>query len=76
MESLLYSEKEEGELTGLKYQLTCFFFFPDKDKGNCISSGHGARILERKLKGQRAHGGQGWLHWRHLHHLLKQFFQQ
>lgn len=27
-------------------------FFPEKDKGNCISPGHRARILGHRLKGQ------------------------
>lgn len=47
MESLLYSEKEEGELSGLKHQL---MFFPDKDKSNCIYLGQEARILGHKLE--------------------------
>ena len=47
-------------------------FFPGKDKGNWISLGRGTRILGHRRKGQWGYGG-GWLHWRHLCHVLKWF---
>lgn len=56
----------------VRAKISINIFSPEKDKGNWISLGCGARILGHRLKGQWGYGG-GWLHWRHLCHVLKRF---